>query len=274
MIETIKNIARQITSRAADRNPQIAIILGSGLGNIAEQITDQIVINYSDIEGFPRINITGHAGKLIIGRLKGVEVLCMQGRIHLYEGHAPQSINTVIKAFKLLGVKHLIVTNAAGSLDLNMPAGSIMLTSDHINMSGQNPLIGFNDENLGPRFPDLSNAYDKDIRQQIKRIAAEQKIKLYEGVYLMVLGPNFETAAEIKAFKILGANAVGMSTVPEVISAVHSGMKVLGLSAITNFGTGMQERPQSHDETLTQGERAAENMIKLLTAYLKEYTHG
>lgn len=266
----INKIATQIKNKIGNKQPKTAIILGSGLGAIGDEILDKTIINYSEIEGFPQSTVSGHAGRLIAGRLMGQEVLCMQGRVHLYEGHKPQDINTIIKAFKSIGIENLIVTNAAGSLDLDMPAGSIMLISDHINFSGQNPLVGPNDDSLGPRFLDVSNAYDKDIRTKIKEIAQKEKIKLFEGTYLMVMGPNFETAAEIRAFAVLGANAVGMSTVPEVLSAVHSGMKVLGFSAITNLGTGLQKQAQSHEETLSQGNDASKNMIKIIKAYLKE----
>lgn len=266
----INKIALKIKEKIGKKEPKIAIILGSGLGQIAEELTDKVTIKYEEIDSFPQSSVSGHAGKLVIGKLEGVEILCMQGRVHLYEGHKAQSIDTIIKSFKKLGIEHLIVTNAAGSLDIDMPAGSLMLIKDHINFSGQNPLVGINDEKLGPRFPDMSNAYDCNIRNKIKDIAKKEKIRLYEGVYLMVLGPNFETSAEILAFRVLGADAVGMSTVPEVISAIHSGMKVLGISVITNLGTGLRDGIQSHEETLHEGRKASENLIVLLKAYIKE----
>lgn len=266
----INKIATQIKNKIGNKQPKIAIILGSGLGSIGDEITEKIIINYSQIDGFPQSTVSGHAGRLIVGNLMGKEVLCMQGRVHLYEGHKSQDINTIIKAFKSIGIQQLIVTNAAGSLDLDMPAGSIMLISDHINFSGQNPLVGANDDTLGPRFLDVSNAYDKEIRNKIKTLAQKENIKLFEGTYLMVMGPNFETSAEIRAFKILGANAVGMSTVPEVLSALHSDMKVLGFSAITNLGTGLQTQSQSHTETLSQANQSSKNMIQLIKLYLKE----
>ena len=173
-------------------------------------------------------------------------------------------------AFKAIGVKKLIVTNAAGSLNADMPAGSLMLISDHINFSGKNPLLGANDEKYGPRFVDLSNAYDVDLRNKIKKIAEQSDLKLYEGVYLMVLGPNFETAAEIRAFKTLGADAVGMSTVPEVLSAIYTGMKVLGVSVITNLGTGLKTSAQSHTETLEQAQKATQKLAQLLKEYMEK----
>lgn len=266
----IKHIAQQIQKRMGKYQPQTAIILGSGLGHLGEEIKNPVIIPYSEIDGFPKSTVSGHQGRLIIGNLEGKDVLCMQGRIHLYEGHSPQSINTFIKAYQELGIKNLIVTNAAGSLTKDLPAGTIMLISDQINLSGTNPLIGPNDEAYGPRFPDMSDAYNAEIRSQLKTLAAQENIPLAEGVYLMVTGPTFDTSAEIKAFRVLGADAVGMSTVPEVICAVHSGMKVLGLSVITNLGTGLRDGAQSHAETLRVGELAAEDLTKLVKAYLRK----
>lgn len=268
------DIAAQIRSRIGPFEPDTLIILGSGLGALGHEIANPVIINYADLKGFPQSTVSGHEGRLIIGSLCGHNVICMQGRIHLYEGHDPQSINTIIKAFQILGIKQLIVTNAAGSLNPQMAPGSIMLIKDHINFSGRNPLAGYNDDALGPRFPDLSNAYDADIRHQVHQLAHRHNIELFDGVYLMVLGPNFETAAEIRAFRTLGADAVGMSTVPEVLCAVHSGMKVLGLSVITNFGTGMKEGTQSHSETLAQANSAAQKLTTLVKCYLQENPNG
>lgn len=266
----IKKIADQIKARIGNLRPETLIILGSGLGKLGEEIQDKIIIPYSEIEGFPISTVSGHSGQLIIGKLEGKEVICMQGRIHLYEGHAPQTINIFFKAFQVLGIKNLIVTNASGSLTTDLPAGTIMLISDHINLSGTNPLIGKNDDTYGPRFPDMSDAYSKDIREKVKQIAKKENIKLAEGVYLMVTGPTFDTPAEVRAYRILGADAVGMSTVPEVICAVHSGIKVLGFSVVVNVGCGLREGALSHAETLQEGERAAVNLTRLVKAYLKE----
>lgn len=257
----------------ADKRPQTAVILGSGLGSVADAVEDPLTIDYAAIEGFPRTTVAGHSGKMIVGRLGQSEVLCLQGRFHLYEGHRPQVIAEVVNALKAVGVNRLIVTNAAGSLNPEFTPGSLMLIKDHINFSGQNPLVGANDESTGPRFPDMSNAYDRDMRRQAKELAAKLGINLPEGVYLMVLGPNFETAAEIRAFRTLGADAVGMSTVPEVIAAVHAGIKVLAVSAVTNFGTGLQETPLSHEETIAGGARASSALTALITNYIKEFCH-
>lgn len=257
----------------ADKRPQTAVILGSGLGSVADAVEDPLTIDYAAIEGFPRTTVAGHSGKMIVGRLGQSEVLCLQGRFHLYEGHRPQVIAEVVNALKAVGVNRLIVTNAAGSLNPEFTPGSLMLIKDHINFSGQNPLVGANDESTGPRFPDMSNAYDRDMRRQAKELAAKFGINLPEGVYLMVLGPNFETAAEIRAFRTLGADAVGMSTVPEVIAAVHADIKVLAVSAVTNFGTGLQETPLSHEETIAGAARASSALTALITNYIKEFCH-
>ena len=261
----------QLRQLLAGKKPTVGIILGSGLGMIADKIDDALILKYSEIEGFPQSTVVGHSGKMIIGKIGSVEVLCLQGRFHLYEGHRPQTIAEVIDALKIIGIRQLIITNAAGSLNPDFAPGSLMMLSDHINLSGHNPLIGKNKDDIGPRFPDMSNAYDKDMRRRMKQIADKLHINLPEGVYLMVLGPNFETAAEIRAFRILGADAVGMSTVPEVIAAVHAGLKVLAISAITNFGTGIQSTPLTHQETITNAAHAADNLTALITNYIKEF---
>ena len=266
MIELFKaNLLRELNGR----KPETLLILGSGLGSLADEIENKLIIKYETI-GFPKSGVSGHAGQLVVGKLGKQEVVCMQGRFHLYEGYNPELIKNVMCAFKAVGVKNLVVTNAAGSLNVDMPAGSLMLIEDHINFSSKNPLLGANNEKYGPRFIDLSNTYDKDLRSKIKDIADKLNIKLFEGVYLMVLGPNFETAAEIRAFKILGADAVGMSTVPEVLAAVYSGMKVLGVSVITNLGTGLKTSVQSHAETLEQAQKATQKLADLLKAYMEE----
>lgn len=266
----MQKIATQIKSRLGTLKPEIAVILGSGLGALGEQIENPIIIPYAEINGFPQSTVSGHKGCLIIGKLEGKDILCMQGRIHLYEGHSPQSINTIIKAFQLIGIKQLIVTNASGSLTTDFPAGTIMLISDHINLSGTNPLIGPNDDTLGPRFPDMSNVYDQELRTKVKKIAEHENIPLSEGVYLMVSGPTFDTPAEVRAYRVLGADAVGMSTVPEVICAIHSGMKVLGFSVVVNLGCGLKKGALNHTETLQEAEKASSNLIRLVKNYIRE----
>ncbi len=266
----IENIAKQLKAKLKIRQPKIAIILGSGLSHIADTLTSPLIIEYAKIKGFPQTSVEGHIGRFVSGKIGNTEVLCMQGRIHLYEGHEPKVINDIIKALQKIGIETLVVTNAAGSLHKKMAPGSIMLIKDHINFSGKNPLIFPSYDEFGCKFIDTSNAYDKQHRKQIKKIAKQQHIKLYEGVYLMVLGPNFETSAEIKAFKKLGADAVGMSTVPEVISAIHAKMKVIGLSLITNYGTGLCKQSHSHQDVLLSAQRAGQNLGKLIQQYIKE----
>ena len=266
----IEKIAAQIKARLGACSPETAVILGSGLGALGDLVENPIIIPYAEIEGFPQSTVSGHKGRLIIGRLEGKDILCMQGRVHLYEGHSPQSINTFIKAFQLLGIKNLIVTNASGSLTADLPAGTIMLISDHINLSGANPLIGPNDDAFGPRFPDMSNAYDAELRTRARQIAARENVPLAEGVYLMVSGPTFDTPAEVRAYRILGADAVGMSTVPEVICAVHSGMRVLGFSVIVNLGCGLKQVALNHAETLREAEKASANLVRLVKTCIRE----
>ena len=266
----IEDTARQIQSKIATFKPKTAIILGSGLGEFANALSDAISIPYAEIKDFPQSNVKGHACKFIIGKLHGKDILCMQGRFHLYEGHAPARINEIILTLKLLGIEKLIVTNAAGSLHPEMPAGSLMLIKDHISLNTPNPLIGPDDEKYGPRFPDMSNAYTAEIREQIKALAAQLDIKLYEGTYYYSVGPCFETKAEIKMLQMLGGDAVGSSTVPEVIAAVHAGLKVLGISVITNLGTGLQATPPSHQETLTNAALGGEKLTRLISTYIKE----
>lgn len=260
----------QLQNLMQNRKPETAIILGSGLGEIADNLQNKLIIKYEEIEGFPKSTVAGHNGQFVIGQIEDKEVLCMQGRFHLYEGHNPKVIAEVIQALKHIGIKELIVTNAAGSLNPDFHPGEIMLITDHINFSGCNPLLGANDDKIGPRFFDMSNAYDKDLQKKARNIAQKNNIKLNEGTYLMVLGPNFETAAEIRAFRILGADAVGMSTVPEVLAAVHCGIKILAISALTNFGTGIQTTPLSHEETLSGAAKASGCLTDLIINYIKE----
>ena len=266
----IQETASFILNHLGKYRPQTLIILGSGLGGLGDEIENPIFIDYKDIPSWPRSTVSGHKGRLIAGLLEGKEVLCMQGRFHLYEGHSAESIKMVMAVFQTLGIKNLIVTNAAGSLKKDMPPASIMLITDHINFSGRNPLVGSNDESFGPRFPVMADAYTKEYQDKMRQIAKQEKIALHEGTYLMVLGPNFETAAEIRAFQILGADAVGMSTVPEVLCAVWCGMKILGLSVITNYGTGMVQEFHGHAETLQQADIAAGNLTKLVRRFVKE----
>lgn len=270
MKETINQVAAQIKAKIGDYRPKIGIILGSGLGGMAEAIENPVIIPYEEIEGFPRSTVSGHAGRLVIGRLNGVDVLCMQGRVHFYEGHSPASLALVIRAYKKVGIEKMILTNAAGSLNSDMGPGSLMVISDHINLSGCNPLIGPNDEEFGPRFPDMTYAYDPELRKKLIEAAEKEGVNMYMGVYLMTSGPNFETPAEIMMFRMLGANAVGMSTVSETLCAIHCGMKVAGVSVITNYGAGMVNEKQTHEETLAQANEAGKKLQRVITRLVAE----
>ncbi|MBP3687793.1 MAG: purine-nucleoside phosphorylase [Alphaproteobacteria bacterium] len=266
----IKQAALYIKQTLDLKNPQTAVILGSGLSGFAQTLSNTSTVAYKDIPNFPQTTVAGHKGELIKGFLGQKELLCLNGRFHLYEGHEPKVIADVIHILKELGIKRLIVTNAAGSLKKELTPGSLMLIADHINFSAKNPLIGANDERFGPRFPAMNKAYTEALRQKCLKIASKQNIPLSEGVYLMVLGPNFETAAEVRAFALLGADAVGMSTVPEVIAAVHSSMEVLGISVITNYTGDLAKNTLSHEETLAIANQASTKLIRLVTEFIKE----
>lgn len=270
MTDNCRSFAQQISERLGSRHPRILIILGSGLGALSEEISNPLSIPYSEIAGFPRSTVAGHQGRLLAGNLSGKEVLCMQGRFHLYEGYAPSLIADVIKSFKLIGIETLIVTNAAGSLREDMAPGSLMLINDHLNFSGFNPLIGPNDDDLGPRFPPMCSVYTPELRALAHQIAARRKITLHDGVYCMLSGPNFETAAEVRAYRLLGADANGMSTVPETMTAAYCCMKILGISAITNYCTGLKGGSPSHAETLATAALAADNLTALVKDFVGE----
>ena len=249
------------------KEPEFGLILGSGLGELAEEIENAIVMDYADIPNWGQSTVVGHAGKLIYGDLSGRKVLALQGRFHFYEGNPMEVVTFPVRVMKALGCQGLLVTNAAGGIGYG--PGTLMVLSDHINMTGQNPLIGENLDSFGPRFPDMSNAYTKVYRETAHKVAAQMGIQLDEGVYLGVTGPTYETPAEILAFKTLGAQAVGMSTVPEVIVAAHSGLKVLGISAITNFAAGFQSE-LNHEEVVEVTQQIKGNFKALIKAILKE----
>jgi xanthosine phosphorylase len=259
-----------IRAHRPDFGPRIGLILGSGLGEIAAAIDDATAIDYADLPGFPRPGVEGHPGRLVLGRLGGMPIACLQGRVHLYEGVPAGAVNVLTRTLKALGCDVLILTNAAGSLRPEIEPGAIALIEDHINLLGQNPLAGANDAAIGPRFPDLTEVYDRGLRERARTVAARLGIPLRSGVYLATLGPSFETPAEIRACRGLGAELVGMSTVPEAISARHCGLKALGLSIVTNLAAGLAEGTLSHDETLTQAAKAANQLNRLLEGLLEE----
>lgn len=266
MIDTyVQNIRKEL----GDFQPEILIILGSGLSVLADKIQDKIIIPYTKI-GFPLITVEGHKGELIAGTLGCRNVLCMNGRYHLYEGHSPALIKDMMSAYQRLGIKEIIATNAAGSLRKDMTPGSLMMITDHINFSGQNPLIGVNNDKEGPRFPNANDAYDPVLLEKMRQTAIENNIKLFEGTYFFVVGPNFETKAEVKAFRTLGADAVGMSTVPEIITAVYFGMKIVGISVITNQTADIQTHSLTHEETLFEARQAAVDLQGLILKFLEK----
>jgi xanthosine phosphorylase len=249
--------------------PRVAMILGSGLGVLAEQMTDAVTISFDELPGFPISTVHGHAGELVVGTLAGVAVVCMKGRGHFYEGYGMGVMTSAIRTLKLLGCEMLFATNAAGSLRTEVDAGSLVVLNDHINLLPGTPMVGPNDERFGPRFFSMANAYDADIRQQIQQTAAAKGITLHEGVFVAYPGPNFETAAEIRMMARMGADVVGMSVVPEVVSARHCGLKVACVSVITNLAEGMSPFPLSHEQTLKYAAIGAKDLVVLILAYLE-----
>lgn len=268
MLEAVNAAANAISERHNGPFPKTVLILGSGLGGFGEHVETETVIPYGDIPGFPVSTVSGHSGQLLIGSAAGAPVACMQGRFHIYEGHPIQQVALPIRTYRALGAETLIVTNAAGSLKPDMGPGSLMIITDHINASGRNPLIGANDEKIGPRFPDMSEVYNKGLREKLAAAGKEENIDLAGGVYLFTTGPSFETPAEIRMFARWGADAVGMSTAPEAIAAVHAGMKVVGLSLITNHAAGIAAHKITHDETLAVGAQSFEKMSRLMLRFL------
>ncbi|MDK2822581.1 MAG: purine-nucleoside phosphorylase [Clostridia bacterium] len=266
---TLEYIQKQIKIK-----PKIGLILGSGLGVLAEEITDPLFLPYKDIPNFPESTVEGHAGQLVIGKLADVPVLTMQGRFHYYEGYNLQKITFPIRVMQGLGIKFLIVTNAAGGINLSFSEGTIMLINDHINLMGTNPLIGKNLAEFGPRFPDMTEAYSSKLISLAKNVAKKLNIEIREGIYAAVTGPSYETPAEIKYLRTIGADAVGMSTVPEVIVANHGSMSVLGISCITNMAAGVTGKKLTHDEVMETAEKVRENLRSLLLGIIKEIGVG
>ncbi len=245
--------------------PEVAIILGSGLGKLADFIEDKQEISYEDIPNFPQTTVVGHEGKLIFGTLGGRKILAMKGRFHFYEGNDMDVVVYPIRVFKLLGIQNLIVTNAAGGVNLSFIPGDLMLITDQIGLFCDNPLKGENLDQLGPRFPDMSKAYDRQLQKVALDTAAKLGIDLKTGIYSYCKGPSFESPAEIRALRILGADAVGMSTVPEVITARHMGMCVLGISCITNMAAGILDQPLNHEEVMETGKQVEKKFSSLVS---------
>lgn len=259
--------------QAARIEPLIGIILGSGLSALADAVEDPVSIDFQDIPHFPVSTILGHKGRLVLGMLQGLPVAVMQGRVHYYEGYSMQQVTLPVRVLRQLGVETLVVTNAAGGLNKAFSSGDLMLITDHINlvgMTGANPLRGPNDDELGPRFPDMSKAYDRDLRLLAVAVASEAGLPLHQGVYVGLTGPTYETPADIRFLRLIGADAVGMSTVPEVIVARHGGMRVLGLSGISNVAIDQidTEAEASHEEVLQAGKQLAPRMTTLIKGVL------
>lgn len=257
-------VAAAYINEKAGITPRVGLILGSGLGVLADYMENAVTIPYEDIPYFPTSTVEGHAGELLVGELKGVPVVLMKGRFHMYEGYAPELTAFPVRVMKQLGVERLLVTNAAGGVNLEYEPGDLMLISDHLNLTGKSPLVGANEAEIGPRFPDMSEAYSKSLRQVAHEVAASQGIKLQEGVYAGMLGPAYETPAEIRMLRTLGADAVGMSTVAEVIVASHTGMEVIGISCISNMAAGIIDQPLSHDEVMETTDRVREKFLGLV----------
>jgi purine-nucleoside phosphorylase len=268
---TLENIQRAVEAvrRETDMVPEVALILGTGLGGLAQEIVGNATIGYQGIPGFPVSTVETHAGRLLLGTLGGKRVVAMQGRFHRYEGYSMQQITFPVRVMRALGADNLVVSNACGGMHPLWSAGELVLIADHINLLGDNPLIGRNDDALGPRFPDMSAPYDLELRGLAREVARDMKITLREGVYVAVPGPNLETPAEYRFLRIIGADVVGMSTVPEVIVAVHCGMRILGLSIITDECLPDALDPADIDKIIATAQSAEPNLTRLVTAVLQ-----
>ncbi len=258
--------ALEFLKSRTDRRPRIAVVLGSGLGGFGEELADRVEVPYSEIPEWPQPTAVGHAGKLVFGCVGAAPLVAMSGRVHLYEGYTPAQVTFGVRTLGRLGVRTVVFTNAAGGINAAYARGALVLISDHINLQGSNPLAGPNDESLGPRFPDMSEAYPAALRALARQVAAGQGIALEEGVYAAMLGPSFETPAEIRFLRTIGADLVGMSTVPEVIAANHMGMRVLAISCVTNMAAGMLPQKITHTEVLETGEMVRGKLVRFLKA--------
>ncbi len=252
-----------------DLTPELGIVLGSGLGGLAEEVTDPVSIPFAELPGWPQATAPGHAGRLLIGRLEGVPVVCQQGRLHLYEGHSPRLVVEPVLLMGRLGAKRVLLTNAAGGVNVSFAAGTMMLVTDHVNLTGHNPLIGQNDDALGERFPDMVNAWSHDLRDLMRRAAVEEEIPVEEGVYIGLTGPTYETPAEVHMLRAMGADAVGMSTVLEAIAARWAGIELAGVSLVTNAGAGVTGEPLTHEEVLEAARAAGPQFVRLVKRFVR-----
>ena len=263
LYERAEHASRIIRSRISVE-PRIALVLGSGLGGFADDFEDAVAIPYEDIPGFVRSTAQGHAGRLVIGNVDSIPVLAMQGRVHYYEGYSLEEVTFPIRVFNLLGIKTLVLTNAAGGINVQLTQGALMMISDHVNLMGVNPLRGPNDERFGPRFPDMSAVYSPELQELVVEEAKAINVEVRRGIYGALSGPSYETPAEIHLLRNLGADAVGMSTVPEAIVARHMGIEVLGISCITNMAAGISDEPINHEEVMATGDRVRATFTELL----------
>ncbi|HYE66010.1 MAG TPA: purine-nucleoside phosphorylase [Pyrinomonadaceae bacterium] len=263
LYERAEHAARVIRARWSEE-ARIALVLGSGLGAFADDLEETAKIPYEEIPGFARSTVEGHAGRLVLGKTEGVPVLAMQGRFHYYEGYSFDEVVFPIRVLGRLGVRSLVLTNAAGGINVAFDQGALMIISDHLNLMGVNPLRGLNDQRFGPRFPDMSEVYSRDYQEIAVEEAHQMGLELRRGIYAAMSGPSYETPAEVRMLRTLGADAVGMSTVPEAIVARHMGMKVLGISCITNMAAGVIDQPINHDEVIETGARVHETFKELL----------
>ncbi len=266
--ERLDELAAAVRNRT-DLTPELGIVLGSGLGGLAEEVTDPVSIPFAELPGWPQATAPGHAGRLLIGRLEGVPVVCQQGRLHLYEGHSPRLVVEPVLLMGRLGAKRVLLTNAAGGVNVSFAAGTMMLVTDHVNLTGHNPLIGQNDDALGERFPDMVNAWSHDLRDLMRRAAVEEEIPVEEGVYIGLTGPTYETPAEVHMLRAMGADAVGMSTVLEAIAARWAGIELAGVSLVTNAGAGVTGEPLTHEEVLEAARAAGPQFVRLVKRFVR-----
>ena len=271
IMEILGESKEYIESKLGGRKPQIGLILGSGLGDMADAIEDPVVIDYHDIPHFPVSTVPGHKGRLVIGALEGKTVLCMQGRFHYYEGYSMEQVVYPVRTMKMLGIENLFLTNAAGCVNENWRPGDLMLITDHIKLIADSPLRGRNPDELGPRFFDMTQAYDKSLITVAEKAAIKKGIAVRKGVYMLFTGPAFETAAEVRFARIAGADAVGMSTVPEAIAASHMKMHTIGISCLTNMAAGILDQPLNHEEVLETGERVKKTFSALVREIVRTW---
>jgi len=274
VLKRCRETAAFIRDRIGDFRPEIAIVLGSGLGRFTQRIKVTATLSYGEIPHFKPTSVVGHSGNLVFGTIVGRSVVCQQGRYHYYEGHPIGDIVFPVRVMRVLGAHSLVITNAAGGINERFGVGDIMLIRDHINLQGVNALIGPNHEELGPRFPDMSHAYDPEYAERLLLVAGEKGIDVRQGIYLSVSGPSYETPAEIRMFRLLGADAVGMSTVNEVIAANHCGLRVLGLSCISNAAAGMTSEKLSHSHVEAEIGKVSDRFEALVAGWIRELANG